>query len=62
MITVALSLVGLSLLGSVGFIAANLSKAPQGYQDEYGFHEVRTTPRDTSRQFDFPAEAIIHNN
>ena len=64
MIIAVLSLLGISLLGSVGFIAVNLSKAPEGYEDEDGFHHARiAAPDNRNRQeCDFVAKAVLNQH
>ena len=62
MAAVALSLLGIILVGSVSFIATNFFKTPEGYQDETGFHPIRPTETSASRKIDFSAEALIHDN
>ncbi len=59
MISVALNLLCFSIFGSVSFIAANLFRAPEGYQDEDGFHFVPTKTRDSNPQCETRAEMIM---
>jgi hypothetical protein len=41
MLTIGVSLAG---LGALGFVVYQLRKAPEGYEDERGFHFINRTP------------------
>ena len=40
MVTLLLSLVGVSVVSSVVFVLKQAANAPEGYEDESGFHNV----------------------
>jgi len=60
MITILLSVVGASWVGGLAFVAHGLMTAPEGCQDEKGFHFIRkpvARKRKVESSYPMPAHA-----
>ena len=61
MVTLLLSLFGVSVVSSVVFLLRQVKNAPEGYEDETGFHYVTLQADRISRRYSSGSDADLQS-